>query len=81
MRAFFIRPFRLPRSARHERGEGWGEGQFSQTSRTTSASSPRPSPPFRMEEKESKPRTVSSSAAVTATGHLFQAREVIGEGK
>ena len=45
MRAFFIRPFRLPRSARHERGEGWGEGQLNPAQCQLCASSPRPSPP------------------------------------
>jgi thymidine phosphorylase len=37
----------LPRPARNERGEGWGEGQPIKT-----ASSPRPSPPFRGGEGE-----------------------------
>ncbi len=44
---------RLPRPVRHERGEGRGEGCFARASGPTmrSASSPRPSPPFRTEER------------------------------
>ena len=45
---------RLPRPVRHERGEGRGEGCFTTASGPAlrSASSPRPSPPFRTEERE-----------------------------
>ena len=45
MRAFCILAFRFTRPARHERGEGWGEGQLNQTRSQPRASSPRPSPP------------------------------------
>ena len=45
---------RLPRPVRHERGEGRGEGCFilASGSPLRSASSPRPSPPLRAEERE-----------------------------
>ena len=45
---------RLPRPVRHERGEGWGEGcpTTAYGFAVPSASSPRPSPPFRTEERE-----------------------------
>ena len=47
---------RLPRPVRHERGEGRGEGCPTMASGPTvrSASAPRPSPPFRTEERESE---------------------------
>ena len=45
---------RLPRPVRHERGEGRGEGCLTIASGPAlrSASSPRPSPPFRTEARE-----------------------------
>ena len=45
MRALLIPAFGLPRPARHERGEGWGEGLLSQAQCQSCTSSPRPSPP------------------------------------
>jgi hypothetical protein len=39
----------LPLPARHERGEGWGEGQLRKR-----ASSPRPSPPLHGGEGEDR---------------------------
>ena len=58
---------RLPRPVRHERGEGWGEGCFTFSNRLASrrASSPRPSPPFRTEERETEAPV--RTAAVFAT--------------
>ena len=43
---------RLPRPATQERGEGWGEGNLLRLVNILCASSPRPSPPCRMEERE-----------------------------
>ena len=48
---------RLPLPVRHERGEGRGEGcplLRRSVSPWRSASSPRPSPPFRTEERETE---------------------------
>ncbi len=62
---------RLPRPVRHERGEGRGEGCFTLASGPTlrSASSPRPSPPFRTEERETETpvRTARTSAKTDNT--------------
>ena len=57
---------RLPRPARHERGEGWGEGSFSPAPvppGEMSTSSPQPSPPFRTEERETVGRVCPQRAA------------------
>ena len=62
---------RLPRPVRHERGEGRGEGCFTMASGPTlrSASSPRPSPPFRTKERETEaPERTARNFAQTDTG-------------
>ena len=46
MKAFLTPMFGLPRPARHERGEGWGEGLLSRALKQVITSFPRPSPPF-----------------------------------
>ncbi len=63
---------RLPRPVRHERGEGRGEGCFTIPSGSTvrGASSPRPSPPFRTEEREAEiPVRTVRTFAVTDTAN------------
>ena len=60
---------RLPRPVRHERGEGRGEGCFTLASSPPlrSASSPRPAPPFRTEERETE-ASVRTARTVAKTG-------------
>ena len=66
---------RLPRPVRHERGEGRGEGCSTIPSGPTlrSTSSPRPSPPFRTEERE--PAIPVRTARTAHTPPLFPRRQ------